>query len=1152
MDGPGPERRTKPSMLTKFKHHRQRSSRKFAFRLSVRVLVAWVIYLTLTLVPLVQDELTQPLLPYLYATKAVLTSIMLTFPIFTRLRYFEKTYSNYVSAATGAFIVVHFSEGVIVDILVRQHGFYGAEANSAAVVIASRVLGPHQLLFLVSVLASSRIMVIDTANYLRLLLIAPSICTLIVLFQALAVGGVSYIGLGTADYLRSVIVVIASIFVNYYIALLEEHGQWQLWVQRKRVQLGCIQAEALLKLTMPRETAHEQLRGAAIPKTYDNTTVGFIYFSGYSSLMKSLQEEKRLDLVQFLDFLIGKLDQLVVEFPEVYKIESIGNCYMVSSGAPFITDRPAERALDFLLEAIQLYNVLRVDYNPEPWREFIEQLTLQCGVHSGRVTAGVIGKTCRFYRLFGDTVNVASRIASKCSNNRVLASENFISSLGLKNAPESDKRFSRTETGAQFAVSGYGLANLKGKGMTYLYYLQDEHAIQGKNGITHDPEQLANSASRVKPMTTSFSKGMATMTSATTLSENRDSKRSIRRTQYIIAETSQLLGYSLDQSLTSYGRLPEPEFLHEESFFIKELETLILSRFVNSRHSASRISDSRHGSTMLADSEKFCIEVGHGMKQTSGNSVARPSTSSSSSKTTNQINDTRHLHPPVRNAWIIDQTFLPTAPRKANDSYCHCLQNCKYLGLLRAGFLVPEMESEYENSIRGLNSDLLQRLGGFGSLFLLYTSGIYFNSLEHVTVSSIIISGLVLVIVFLRSYSLIALSTVRTQEDSKNTAPQRPFSEGLRLLVGRANSSDETGDHQFERTKRRLRFKAYAFIVLWAWLVIITLSAMDHIAWSRVQNARPTSELCLETFLYPVFLLPAFHVFRLGLQKQLLIQIGGMFGVIPILFLASESLPCSGYIIALGFLFVSNVVVNGIMDAADGELRLRRSVVLNRAFEECNNDANGMISGLFPPSVARNLRNGKSIPLRFVPNNVAILWADLVGFTALASNMDSFVSMELLNDLYSRFDVLLEYESLWKMDTIGDAYVVVGSGEEQHEASLVSYLFQTAQGMIRAIEDFKSDTGYDVGVRIGIGAGPAVWGVLGTLRPRFHVFGEAVLEAEEMEGTARTNEIRVSQNAANIYWQHQFQFRQSSGYLALAPGKRVNGSEESSTCSGAS
>jgi class 3 adenylate cyclase len=196
-----------------------------------------------------------------------------------------------------------------------------------------------------------------------------------------------------------------------------------------------------------------------------------------------------------------------------------------------------------------------------------------------------------------------------------------------------------------------------------------------------------------------------------------------------------------------------------------------------------------------------------------------------------------------------------------------------------------------------------------------------------------------------------------------------------------------------------------------------------------------------------------------------------------------------------------------------------------------------MIYRLFPPAIAQDLRRGESIPLMFVPHTVGILWADLVGFTALSSDLDSFDSMQLLDNLYSRFDELLEYSSLWKMDTIGDAYVVVGNlmeDGEQTTALALSQLFRVAQGMVRTINEFRSETGSKVGIRIGIDAGPAICGIVGTLRPRFHVFGEAVLGAEKMESTATRDGIHVSQNAAQIYRSNQFQFGGSEDHLVLS------------------
>ena len=189
-------------------------------------------------------------------------------------------------------------------------------------------------------------------------------------------------------------------------------------------------------------------------------------------------------------------------------------------------------------------------------------------------------------------------------------------------------------------------------------------------------------------------------------------------------------------------------------------------------------------------------------------------------------------------------------------------------------------------------------------------------------------------------------------------------------------------------------------------------------------------------------------------------------------------------------------------------------------------EADAVLNQLLPKVINDRLEKNEAIPFELHPDNVVILWADVVGFTELSSQLTSTQVMQMLNRIYSRFDKIIEDENLWKMDTIGDAYVVIGGlVEDSDNPRLTESLFRSANSMLEVMQYFRRQTQYNIGIRIGIHAGKVASGIIGTLRPRYYVFGSTVLEAEALESSSRSNEIQVSEMAARYYRATQFNLK---------------------------
>ncbi len=131
--------------------------------------------------------------------------------------------------------------------------------------------------------------------------------------------------------------------------------------------------------------------------------------------------------------------------------------------------------------------------------------------------------------------------------------------------------------------------------------------------------------------------------------------------------------------------------------------------------------------------------------------------------------------------------------------------------------------------------------------------------------------------------------------------------------------------------------------------------------------------------------------------------------------------------------------------------------------------------------------------------------------------------MAFLNQLYSRFDGLVDLYKVYKVETIGDCYMVAGglvAGDEDGYKSVISgeedplhavRVMEFAKAMLRAAREVRMPhTGEPVQMRIGLHSGPVTSGVVGDRMPRFCLFGDTVNVASRMESTCRPGAIHVS------------------------------------------
>lgn len=150
---------------------------------------------------------------------------------------------------------------------------------------------------------------------------------------------------------------------------------------------------------------------------------------------------------------------------------------------------------------------------------------------------------------------------------------------------------------------------------------------------------------------------------------------------------------------------------------------------------------------------------------------------------------------------------------------------------------------------------------------------------------------------------------------------------------------------------------------------------------------------------------------------------------------------------------------------------------------------------------------------------MAVLFSDIAGYTQISAALDPFELQRVLNGLYSEYDVLVDRHGLFRLEIVGDAYIVVANLHEQYPDYMVR-LALFAQDMARTASSvhFQSANGdrLPVRLRIGIHAGPVVATVLGSDRPRFTLVGDTMNTASRMESTSIPGRIQMSAVAAAL------------------------------------
>ncbi|XP_043297176.1 heat-stable enterotoxin receptor isoform X2 [Cervus elaphus] len=180
---------------------------------------------------------------------------------------------------------------------------------------------------------------------------------------------------------------------------------------------------------------------------------------------------------------------------------------------------------------------------------------------------------------------------------------------------------------------------------------------------------------------------------------------------------------------------------------------------------------------------------------------------------------------------------------------------------------------------------------------------------------------------------------------------------------------------------------------------------------------------------------------------------------------------------------------------------------------------------LLPRLVVKSLKE-KGFVEPELYEEVTVYFSDIVGFTTICKYSTPMEVVDMLNDIYKNFDHILDHHDVYKVETIGDAYMVASGLPKRNGNRHAIDIAKMALDLLSFVGTFELEhlPGLPIWIRIGIHSGPCAAGVVGIKMPRYCLFGDTVNTASRMESTGLPLRIHVSGSTIAILKRTECQF----------------------------
>ncbi|XP_069748544.1 guanylate cyclase soluble subunit beta-2 [Narcine bancroftii] len=210
--------------------------------------------------------------------------------------------------------------------------------------------------------------------------------------------------------------------------------------------------------------------------------------------------------------------------------------------------------------------------------------------------------------------------------------------------------------------------------------------------------------------------------------------------------------------------------------------------------------------------------------------------------------------------------------------------------------------------------------------------------------------------------------------------------------------------------------------------------------------------------------------------------------------------------------------------------------ILSKNLEVEKKKTEVLLYAMLPKHVANLLKEGKRVEAGEF-KECTILFSDVVTFTNICAICEPIQIVHMLNAMYSQFDRITSVHNVYKVETIGDAYMVVG-GVPIPVSSHAERVANFALGMRIAARKVKNPvTGDPIQIRVGIHSGPVLAGVVGEKMPRYCLFGDTVNTASRMESHGLPGKIHLSAMANRALQKKGFEIVERGAITVKGKGK---------------
>eukprot|EP00164_Ancoracysta_twista_P002262 GFYU01002995.1.p1 GENE.GFYU01002995.1~~GFYU01002995.1.p1 ORF type:complete len:1172 (-),score=362.53 GFYU01002995.1:41-3556(-) len=759
--------------------------------------------------------------------------------------------------------------------------------------------------------------------------------------------------------------------------------------------------DSLLVVSLLPEKIAQQLKEGekVVAEEFSDVSVIFVDVVGFDKMV----EDSGMDALICLHTLHVQFDKAAKQMG-VYKVETVFGEYMATCGCPTADREHMSKTVDFAIECLEIVK----HYN----NEHEANIVVRIGVNAGPVTTGVIGHQTPAYNIFGDTVNVASRMKSTCEANRIHLTQ---------------AAYKRVEQNAnKYVFEDLGVANIKGKGEMRTYYVGRKLKLRG---VFKSAVRLVGTHMR-------------------------------NRFNVSLDTEDRLPG----TTTASFRKLPEPPPLspaldHLRQYQKKSLEVPVATDAPPSpRSPGGRRRSMVDGTELSPKASGLADKILNRGRSNEENCDSKESGQRESNASGFDVEAGRR-------ATTIDM-FESTFDVATESAFMNVFQ--KHRGVQREQKAIFAEFSKYhfKNSLPEMR----------GAMMISAVSFVLFIPIQLILGGSS------------RSTDRLVINAV------------------LRAVMG---LSAAVAFFVILRTLDTRLEKSYKILSLL--VAVLATAAAEVLLVTGIVSATVDGDPVGEHTCAVLIIFTTFFLNFAGLELMRALYITAFITVQYLLVVAfyGETTELFGLL----YLYFTSIML-GIFGAFSKEKMSRQSFYLGKVLSRERKKSQKLLFTMLPRNVVDKLtqRDFSLAERAFIEkyDNLTIFFSDIVKFTNMASSLKPTQLLELLNEIYSRFDSLARKYRMHKVCTIGDAFFGVSGCPNEVEMHARHALLFAIEVQI-AMKAIKDPNGNSVNVRVGLHSGSAMAGILGCNKPRYLLYGTDVQHANLMEQVGIANGIVVSE-----------------------------------------